>query len=158
MHEPPRLPVMRFLRYQAPLRPRGVRTEVYLGPCSDPMVKEAASFAGLLKHFDNKGVWSADIVLAPGTAENLYCFPGPDFEDHWKGRLRWTYVGEDSLLRKALVVLDTPTRWYTVNGIPMKVERVETSHSLLRSADDRTRWVANEILSADCPIVLYERR
>jgi len=149
---------MRFLRYQAPARPRGVRTEVYLGPCPDAMTNEAAAFAGLLKHFDDRGIWTADVVLAPETAENLYTFPGPDFEDHWKGRLRWTYVGENGLLMRAIAVLDRPVRRYIVNGVPMTVERVETSHTLLRSADDKTRWVANEVLSADCPIVLYEWR
>ncbi len=149
---------MRFLSYGGPVRPRGIRTEVYLGPVTDAMSNEAAVFAGLLHLFDAKGVWSPNVVLAPEDADHLYSFDGPDFATHWHGRLRWTWIGEEGFLRKAVVVLARAARWYSVNGVPMKVERIETSHTLLRSADDRTRWVANEILSPDCPVVLYERR
>jgi hypothetical protein len=40
---------------------------------------------------------------------------------------------------------------YIVDGVPMTVVRRETTHSLLRSAGDRTRWVANELLECLCP-------
>ena len=35
---------------------------------------------------------------------------------------------------------------YLVDGVPMRAERRETTHTLLRSAEDKTRWVANELL------------
>ena len=40
---------------------------------------------------------------------------------------------------------------YIIDGSLMTVERRETTHSLLRSAGDRTRWIANELLEHLCP-------
>lgn len=38
-----------------------------------------------------------------------------------------------------------------IDGVEMNVERVETTHSLLRDAKDRTRWIANELLTTYPP-------
>lgn len=40
---------------------------------------------------------------------------------------------------------------YIIDGSLMTVERRETTHSLLRSAGDRTRWISNELLEHLCP-------
>lgn len=47
---------------------------------------------------------------------------------------------------------------YIIDGSLMTVERRETTHSLLRSAGDRTRWIANELLEHLCPAEALQLR
>lgn len=41
---------------------------------------------------------------------------------------------------------------YYIHGVEMTAERIETTHTLLRSKQDTTRWIANELLACYAPV------